>query len=120
MKEVFIMDVADYMALPYHIVIQHMDDESGKYYFATVLELDGCMSDGATEEEAFKNIHEAMKGWMETKLEHGFPIPLPASANDYSGKFVVRIPKSLHAKLAREAEIEGVSLNQLALYKLSG
>jgi predicted HicB family RNase H-like nuclease len=37
----------------------------------------------------------------------------------YSGKFVVRIPKKLHARLAIEADKEGVSLNQYALYKLS-
>jgi predicted HicB family RNase H-like nuclease len=38
---------------------------------------------------------------------------------EYSGKFNVRIPKSLHAALAREAEAEGVSLNQLVLAKLA-
>ena len=32
---------------------------------------------------------------------------------------VLRLPKSLHARLAREAEQEGVSLNQYALYRLS-
>jgi hypothetical protein len=38
---------------------------------------------------------------------------------EYSGKFNVRIPKTLHAALATEAEAEGVSLNQLVLAKLS-
>jgi predicted HicB family RNase H-like nuclease len=42
--------------------------------------------------------------------------PLP---KDYSGKFNVRIPKSLHAALATEAEAEGVSLNQLVVAKLA-
>ncbi|MEX2317728.1 MAG: toxin-antitoxin system HicB family antitoxin [Pirellulales bacterium] len=36
-----------------------------------------------------------------------------------SGKFVVRLPKSLHAALDREAAAEGVSLNQLVLTKLA-
>src|SRR5262249_26510774 len=36
-----------------------------------------------------------------------------------SGKFVVRLPQSLHAALEREAEYEGVSLNQLVVAKLS-
>ncbi|MDB5174346.1 MAG: hypothetical protein JWN51_3119 [Phycisphaerales bacterium] len=36
-----------------------------------------------------------------------------------SGKFIVRIPKTLHSSLEIEAEKEGVSLNQLALSKLS-
>jgi predicted HicB family RNase H-like nuclease len=38
---------------------------------------------------------------------------------EYSGKFNVRMPKSLHAALASEAEAEGVSLNQLVLAKLA-
>jgi hypothetical protein len=36
-----------------------------------------------------------------------------------SGKFVVRMPRSLHAALQAEAEREGVSLNQLVVAKLS-
>ena len=30
----------------------------------------------------------------------------------YSGKFLVRVPRSLHERLARRAAQEGVSLNQ--------
>lgn len=41
------------------------------------------------------------------------------SLEDYSGKLVLRIPRSLHRHLKEEAEIEGVSLNQYMLYKLS-
>jgi site-specific DNA-methyltransferase (adenine-specific) len=36
-----------------------------------------------------------------------------------SGKFVVRVPRTLHARLEVEASQEGVSLNQLAVSKLS-
>ena len=36
-----------------------------------------------------------------------------------SGRFVVRLPQSLHAALEREAVAEGVSLNQLVVSKLS-
>ena len=49
-------------------------------------------------------------------------LPEPPSApqlREYSGKFNVRVPKSLHAALASEAEAEGVSLNQLVLAKLA-
>jgi predicted RNase H-like HicB family nuclease len=113
------MNKSDYLSLPYHIVIQHITDESGSYYFATVQEFDGCMSHGDTYEEAFKNIQEAMEGWIETKLENGFSVPEPVTESQYSGKFVLRLPKTLHARLALEAEKEGVSLNQYALYRLS-
>jgi hypothetical protein len=40
-------------------------------------------------------------------------------ASTKSGKFVVRVPKTLHASLEVEAKDEGVSLNQLALTKLA-
>ena len=36
-----------------------------------------------------------------------------------SGRIALRIPKSLHAKLAEQAHKEGVSLNQYCLYKLA-
>jgi predicted HicB family RNase H-like nuclease len=62
---------------------------------------------------------EAMEGWLETKVESGYPIPMPLNTEKYSGKFVVRLPKSLHARLSIEAEREGVSLNQYTVYKLS-
>jgi predicted RNase H-like HicB family nuclease len=113
------MTVNEYLDRPYHIVIQHITDESGAYYLAVVKEFDGCMSHGDTYGEAFENIQEAMKGWIETKLENGFTVPDPADETLYSGKFVLRIPKTLHAHLALEAEKEGVSLNQYALYRLS-
>ncbi|CAB3395948.1 Toxin-antitoxin system HicB family antitoxin [Kyrpidia spormannii] len=112
-------DVSYYMNLPYTIQIKPRDDGDGLYYFAKVLELDGCMSDGKTPEEAFQNIREAMEGWLEVKLEHGDSIPEPESDDEYSGKFVVRVPKNLHRELVMKARQEGVSLNQYVLYKLS-
>lgn len=107
------------MNLPYNFVVQHVKDDHDDYYFGKVLELDGCQSDGETVEELYKNLQEAMEGWLETKLEFGDPIPEPVTQSNYSGKFVVRVPKSLHQKLSMEAEKEGISLNQYALYKLS-
>lgn len=111
--------VKDYMELPYNYIVQPIKDESGEYFYAKVLELDGCQSTGDTFEEAYENLKEAMEGWIEAKLEGGFEVPLPVGYDDFSGKFIVRIPKSLHYKLSVEAEQEGVSLNQYALYKLS-
>jgi predicted HicB family RNase H-like nuclease len=36
-----------------------------------------------------------------------------------SGRFVVRLPQTMHASLEREAAAEGVSLNQLVVAKLA-
>ena len=113
------MQIKDYLNLPYSIITKKIHDESGVYYYAQVKELDGCQSSGGTLEEVYKNIYEAMEGWIESKLENGFTIPMPQDENNYSGKFLLRLPKSLHKELALNAEHEGVSLNQYVLYRLS-
>lgn len=113
------MELKDYMNLPYTKIIQKINDESGEYYYGKILELDGCQSTGETIEELNANLDEAMEGYLEVKLENNLPIPIPHNPNNYSGKFVIRIPKTLHQKLAIEANKEGISLNQLALYKLA-
>ena len=54
------------------------------------------------------------------QLIDGLPEPpVGPQRREYSGKFNVRVPKSLHAALACEAEAEGVSLNQLVVAKLA-
>lgn len=108
-----------YMSLDYNVIVQERNDSSGHYYFGRVLELDGCMSDGETPEELHKNIKEAMGCYIETLMILGKPIPVPVDNSSYSGRFNLRIPRSLHQRLAIEAKKEGVSLNQYALYKLS-
>ncbi len=113
------MEIKDYMKLPYTRLVQEMNDESGHYFYGKILELDGCQSTGDTPEELHRSLNEAMEGHLETMMENGLSIPIPEAAEKYSGKFVVRLPKSLHQRLAIEAEKEGVSLNQLALYKLA-
>ena len=57
-------------------------------------------------------IRDAMQGWLEIAIESGHRIPEPRPEEEYSGKFVVRVPKSLHRRLVERAEEEGVSLNQ--------
>jgi len=107
------------MELPYTRMTKKRTDSSGEYYVCKILELDGCHTCGDTIVEVEKNIEEALLGYIETKLEGGFDIPKPVDAEDYSGKFVVRLPKQLHQRLSIEAGKEGVSLNQYALYKLA-
>jgi antitoxin HicB len=98
-----------YMNLPYTIELRQ-DPEEG--WFVRVKELRGCMSEGDTAEEAVAMIREAMQLWLEVALEEGIPIPEPRPEEDYSGKFVVRMPRSLHRELVEKANQEGTSLNQ--------
>ena len=46
------MNVQEYMKLPYNYIIKPIVDESGSYFHASVLELDGCQSTGETFQEA--------------------------------------------------------------------
>jgi antitoxin HicB len=109
-------DLDYYMNLPYNIIVRK-DPYGG--YFAKVEELEGCMTQGETYEEAFKNIQEAMQLWLEDAIENELEIPEPVPDEEFSGKFVLRLPKSLHRKLARNAKKENISLNQYAVYLLA-
>lgn len=81
-------------------------------YTALIPGLPGCASVGETPEEALANVEEARQLWLETAYEYGDEIPLPSTEREYSGRVLLRMPKSLHRRLAEEAEREGVSLNQ--------
>ena len=113
------MKVKDYMKLPYTRLVQEMNDESGHYFYGRILELDGCQTTADTLTELYNDLNDIMESYLEIKIENDLPIPIPETVDKYSGKFLVRLPKSLHQRLVIEANKEGVSLNQLALYKLA-
>lgn len=94
------MSVEDYLKLPYTIEV--IRDESDGYtgWFAKVRELPGCMTQADTFDELGAMIEDAKRAWIESALEDGAEIPLPRKMEDYSGKFVVRVPKSLQASNA--------------------
>ena len=73
---------------------------------------------GATLEEATRNAREVLSLLVESAKRHGEPIPEPDRR--YSGKLQLRLPVSLHGRLVREAEREGVSLNQWIISRLAG
>ena len=106
----------DYLRLPY---TRELIPEPEGGWFVRIKELPGCMSQGETPVEAMNMIEDAMAGWIESALAHGTPIPEPRGDEAFSGKFVVRVPKSMHRKLADSAEEDGVSLNQWIVAALS-
>ena len=111
MSDMSTMKLADYLALPYTIEVVKDEGDNYSGWFARVVELPGCMTQADTFAELSEMIEEAMGLWIETALEDGETIPLPRSVDDFSGRFVIRIPKSLHKELVEMAEREGVSLN---------
>jgi len=110
-------ELAYYLSLPYKIEL-FPSSEGG--FAVSIPDLPGCISQGETVEEALEMIADAKAAWIEIALEDGMSVPEPVpAADEYSGKFNLRIPKSLHRDLARKADEEKVSLNALATYLLS-
>lgn len=110
-----------YLSLPWTKVLKKNSDGT---YFAMIQELKGCMTEGDNEEDALKMIKDALKAWLECALDSDFTIPEPAIAEEnmdkeYSGRFNVRVPKSLHKKLAELAKDDNVSLNQYIVFSLT-
>jgi len=104
-----------YLSLPYTIEI--CPSEHGGYV-AKVAELPGCITQGETAAEAAQMAEDAKRAWLETALEEHIPIPEP-TPEEYSGKLLLRMPRSLHKKLAQKAARENVSLNQYIVYSLT-
>lgn len=99
--------------LDYPVIVRALDEEEGGGFLAEVPDLPGCQSDGETPEEAVENVKDAIAAWIATAKRIGRAVPEP-DRSAYSGKWVQRVPKSLHKKLAQHARREGVSLNTLA------
>ena len=88
-------------------------------YVAEIEELPGCMTQGESLEEVFEGIENARRLWIEVAYEEGMEIPSPRTEQEYSGKFVIRLPKYLHRKLSQQATKEEVSLNQYVVTLLA-
>jgi len=98
--------------LKYPVAIRELDRNEGGGFLAEIPDLPGCMADGETIAEAIANVTDAASEWIATAKQLGRQ--LPDSSQSFSGKWVQRVPKSLHQRLAVEARREGVSLNAFA------
>ncbi len=104
----------DYLNAPYARVLIP-DAESGTYT-AMIKEFPGCVTQGDTPQEALELLDVIAKGWIEAALDLGQDIPLPdANQEEYSGRFALRLPRSLHRQAAQMAEQDGTSLNQFLI-----
>jgi antitoxin HicB len=104
-------DLAYYLSLPYTIEVIRDNDEENPGWVARVVEIPGVITQADTFEELGEMVEDAMRGWIEIAIEDGIPVPEPRPHEEYSGKFVIRLPKSLHRELAEIADRENVSLN---------
>src|SRR5215208_5630682 len=98
--------------LPYRVsVVREHGRPEGHEWTAHAEELPGCEAHGDSVAEAVQGIEDAIEEWIEDALAKGREVPDPKTAASYSGRLMLRMPRSLHAELAGAAEREGISLN---------
>lgn len=103
-------DLAYYLALSYPIELRQNPEHGGVFAFHP--DLEGCMAEGGTADEAVANLSDARELWLEARLASGAPVPEPPE-EEPSGRISLRMATSLHASLAKLAGRRGVSLNLL-------
>src|SRR5438067_4336204 len=99
--------VGEYLAREYPFYV--IADPAGGYVI-DFPDLPGCMTQVDSIGEVGAMADEIRTLWIETAYEIGEDIPPPSYPEEYSGKFNVRLPRSLHRSLVESAEREGVSL----------
>ena len=105
--------VQQYLEMPYHVSVVRGDEANEAPLAASVEELPDCTASGTTPEQAVERVRRQMVSWIGEALEADRAIPEPRQERTPSGRLLVRMPRTLHAELARTADVEGVSLNQL-------
>jgi antitoxin HicB len=99
----------------YPFEVRPLSTEDGGGYLISFPDFAECISDGETVDEAIENGRDALKATVAALKSKKLPVPAPNSGGVASGKFVARVPKTVHAQLATRARAEGVSLNSLVL-----
>ena len=99
----------------YPFEVRPLSSEEGGGYLISFSDFAECISDGETIAEAMENGQDALKATIAALKAKKLPVPAPNSGGVASGKFVARVPKTVHAQLATRARAEGVSLNALVL-----
>jgi predicted RNase H-like HicB family nuclease len=112
-------DSGHYTAIDYPVELSRWCEEEESYWVAEIPDLPGCVSDGESPDEAVESLGEAKRLWIEARLENGHHIPEPTDTRGYSGRLLLRMPKSLHRKLAAQSRREGTSLNMYVVSLLS-
>jgi predicted HicB family RNase H-like nuclease len=74
---------------------------------------------GDTPTQALDELTTVLAEAVDIMRIEGKPVPDPLVHRGFSGQFRLRVPVSLHARLADRAAVEGVSLNTLAVRLLS-
>ena len=94
----------------YRVVVEWSDEDEA--FIARVPAFAGCAAHGATADKATREALVAARGIIESMRAHGDKLPPTDVTSGHSGQLRLRLPRSLHERLARLAALDGVSLNQ--------
>lgn len=112
-----------YSNLNYPIEIKKLTTEEGGGYIASIpmLGRNVFVADGTSPDEAIRNLESVKAEWFKTYIERGTTIPEPLSEDqvNFSGKFLLRVPKQLHRILSHRAKQNELSLNQYVQFLLT-
>ena len=108
--------------MKYNFRVYQTEANGVRFWVAESSDLEHCVGQGNTSAEAVKELEQNELTWLEVAQQFGDEIPQESikSSAQFSGKFTVRLSRTLHRKLSERAEEEGVSLNALATEALSG
>ncbi len=101
-----------YLNLNYPVTVETYREDGEELYALEIPDLQGCGAAGKTFEEAIEKLLNAKELWIKESLKRGLSVPEPVSEDDFSGKFLLRIPTKLHMALSRGAKHASTSLNQ--------
>lgn len=104
-------DLEYYMSLPYQEIIKSSSDGG---YVGICPELPGCITQVESLDEMKEMLEDAKRCWISSMLEDGYPVPEPEPWELYDGSLNIKIPSSLHRRLAAQAEAEKITANTLA------
>jgi predicted HicB family RNase H-like nuclease len=101
----------------HYTYVVRWSEEDGAF-IGRVAEFPSLAAHGRTLEAALAEIKFVVSEVLKDLTASREQIPEPFGKRRFSGKFVVRVPASVHRELAIRASEEGVSLNQLVNSKL--
>jgi antitoxin HicB len=96
----------------YPFMMHPLSEDEGGGYLIEFPDLPGCMSDGATPEEALRNGADAVQCWIAAMREAGRPIPGPSRAA--LSKRTIAVHDHVYRDLAEEASLQGLSVETIA------
>ena len=85
--------------------------EADGTYCASLVEIPGVTAAGDDPAQTVQMLRDSFELWTADARSNGDEVPAPLNQETVSGRFLLRLPRDVHARAAREAARQGTSLN---------